>query len=187
MNVGSHFPKPPWSCTTMTFFPSYFIGPYSWPWSYLATYTHIFFNTKPPLKVLCPTCEHQFIGWRFVHHQCSYQTFNYFDPNPYDHLGTIPFLIPTMPTSIWTWVSKLDVLKSFHLGLCCPCSYNHILTTLWHDVQMAFRFHWISWHTTCTMWQLGTCYSCYPNDVSFCPFMARRQGIGKCKFDSNVF
>jgi hypothetical protein len=37
------------------------------------------------------------------------------------------------------------------------------------------------------MWQLGICSSYYPNGVSFCPFVVGQWGIGKHKFDSNVF
>jgi hypothetical protein len=53
---------------------------------------------QPPPKVLCPTYGHQFISWRLAHHQHSYQTSNLFNPNPCDHLSSIPSFTPTPPT-----------------------------------------------------------------------------------------
>jgi hypothetical protein len=95
---------------------------------------------QPPPKVLCPTCGRYFTNQRLTCHQCSCQTFNSSNLNPFDHFNPIPSLTPTPPTLTWTWVSTLDVLGSFHLSLCHPCLYNRIPTTLQHDVQMTFRF-----------------------------------------------
>jgi hypothetical protein len=36
--------------------------------------------------------------------------------------------------------SSLNVFESFHLSICNFGLYNHIPTTLWHDVQVAFHF-----------------------------------------------
>jgi hypothetical protein len=52
---------------------------------------------QPPPKILCPTYGHQFISRGLVHRQCSYQTTNSSNPNPCDHLGSIPSLTPTSP------------------------------------------------------------------------------------------
>jgi hypothetical protein len=130
----SHFPNPPQSCTTKTFSPSQFIGPYSWPWSYPQP-TSIFLTClQPSLKVLCPTYRCQFINRGLAHHQHSCHTFNSSNPNLCDHLSPIPSFTPTPLASVWTWVSTLDVIKSFHLDLCYPCLYNCIPTILCCDV-----------------------------------------------------
>jgi hypothetical protein len=52
----------------------------------------------------------------------------------------LPSLTPTPPALPWTWVLTLNVLRSFHLGLCCLHLYNRIPTILQRDVQVAFRF-----------------------------------------------
>jgi hypothetical protein len=54
--------------------------------------------------------------------------------------NSILSLAPIQPTSTWTWVSLLDVLKSFHLGFHCLRLYNHFPIALLGDVQMAYHF-----------------------------------------------
>ncbi len=93
-----------------------------------------------PLKIFCPVCGHQFTNQRLTHHQHSCQASNSFNPNPCDHLSSIPSFIPTSSASIWIWVLSLDVFESFHLNFHCLWLYNHIPTTLQHDIQMAFCF-----------------------------------------------
>jgi hypothetical protein len=97
-------------------------------------------HLQPPPKISCPTCGRQFTNQWLVCHEHSCQTFNSFNPNPYDHPNLITFLTPTPSTLPWIWVSTLDVLGSFHLGLCCSHLYNRIPTVLRHDVQVAFLF-----------------------------------------------
>jgi len=63
---------------------------------------------------------HQFISQRLIRHQHSCQTSNSSNPNLCDHPSSIPSLAPTLAASTWTWVSSLDVFRSFHLNLCCP-------------------------------------------------------------------
>jgi hypothetical protein len=86
------------------------------------------------LKVSCPSFGAQFANQRLVRHQRSYQTFNSFNLNPCDHPNSMPSLVPIQLTSAWTWVSSLDVLRSFHLGFCRLQLYNYIPTVLWYDV-----------------------------------------------------
>ncbi len=95
---------------------------------------------QPPPKIFCPTYGYQFTNQRLICHQCFYQTSNSFNLNLCDHFSSIPSLALTSPTLVWTWVSSLDVLGFFHLGLWCFWFYNHLPIALWHDVQMAFRF-----------------------------------------------
>ncbi len=83
-----------------------------------------------PPKLLCPTYGCQFISRRLAHHQHSCQTSNSSNPNLYDHHNLIPSLIPIPLALAWTWVSTLDVFKSFHLGFCYLHLYNHIPTAL---------------------------------------------------------
>jgi hypothetical protein len=85
---------------------------------------------QSPPKAFCFTCGHQFTNRRFAHHQHSCQAFNSSNPNPYGHLSLISSLVPTLPASVWTWISSLDVLGSFHLNFRCPQLYNHIPITL---------------------------------------------------------
>jgi hypothetical protein len=78
------------------------------------------------------------LSQRLVHHQCFCQTSNSSNPNPCDHPSPIPSFTPA--PLVWTWVSTLDVFRSFHLGIYYPCLYNDIHTILRHDVQMTFGF-----------------------------------------------
>ncbi len=151
-----HFPKPLQSCIVGHFSPPTLLVPTgshentSQPTPIFST------HLQPPPKVLCPTCGRQFTSRRLAHHQHSYQTSNSSTPNPCDHFGSIPFLTPTPLTSTWTWVSTLDVLKSFNLGFCRFQLYNRIPIALQRDVQMAFRlpldklthdlYNVVNWH-----------------------------------------
>ncbi len=83
---------------------------------------------------------HQFTSQGLTCHWCSYQTSNSSNSNPHDHFDLIPSPIPTPPTLPLSWVSSLDVLKSFNLGFHHFRLYNHIHDALQHDIQMVFHF-----------------------------------------------
>jgi len=93
-------------------------------------------STHPqlPFKVLCSICRCQFISRGLICHKHSYHTSNSSNLNPCDHPSLIPSFTLTSPSLAWTWVSTLDVIKSFHLDLCRLHLYNHIPFTLQCDV-----------------------------------------------------
>jgi hypothetical protein len=51
-----------------------------------------------PPKVFCSTYWRQFTSQRLAHYQHSCQTPNSSNPNPHDHVDSIPSLVPTSPT-----------------------------------------------------------------------------------------
>ncbi len=64
-------------------------------------------------------------------------------------------MLPTLPNSppyyTWTWVTFVDVIDVFHLGLLHPHSYHHIPYVLhWCSTCLAYSFnpydHWPIWH-----------------------------------------
>jgi hypothetical protein len=75
---------------------------------------------QPSPKVSCFTYGRQFTNRGLTRHQCSCQPSNSSNPNLCDHPNPIPSLIFTPFAWTWIWVSTLYVLRSFHLGLCCP-------------------------------------------------------------------
>jgi hypothetical protein len=39
----------------------------------------------------------------------------------------LPLTLPRSPPSLtWTWITSIDIIDVFHLGLPCPCWYHHI-------------------------------------------------------------
>lgn len=97
---------------------------------------------QSPPKAFCFTCGHQFTNRRFAHHQHSCQAFNSSNPNPYGHLSLISSLVPTLPASIWTWISSLGAwVLSFKLSLSSivqPHPY-YFITRCTSGVLFSFR------------------------------------------------
>jgi hypothetical protein len=50
----------------------------------------------------------------------------------------MPLTLPCFPPPLaWTWITSIDIIDVFHLGLPHPCSYHHIPYALRVDIQQA--------------------------------------------------
>jgi len=48
------------------------------------------------------------------------------------------------PPFVWTWITSLDIIDDFHLGLPCPHSYHHILYALLVKVEHVLQI-FLAW------------------------------------------
>jgi hypothetical protein len=56
----------------------------------------------------------------------------------------MPSALPSShPSLAWTWITSLDTIDAFHLGLPRPCSYYHIPYVFHVEVQCALCIHLI--------------------------------------------